>query len=178
MKVFFRIAVLTQFLLVQFTPIFAQDSPVNWAKISDAVYSMDYPENWEVNKTSDIGINLLAMSPLDKGGDKFRENLTVVVQELKANETAETLGRATINEIVSLLDDANLVSQEYVSNDGNPYFKGVYTGVQYDMQLRYEQRYFSKDNRAYIIVIACEADSYEKYEADFERMLGSFTFLD
>lgn len=155
----------------------AQDSKVVWAKASDPAYRMDYPQNWELNKTQGKGISLMAKAPTDKAGDKFHENISVIVQEFKAGETALSLGENSIKEIVSLIDGAKLLESEYVTEGEEPYYKGVYTCVQYGIELRYEQRYFAKGSDAYILVTACELSDYEKYAPIYNRMFESFTFV-
>lgn len=177
MKVFFQGALLVLTGMVMTSMLYAQDSEVKWANVSDPVYRLAYPEKWELNKTSDIGINLMALAPLEKEGDKFRENLTIVIQELEPNQTGESLGRNSISEIVELLDDSELVESKFVTNGDKSYYRGVYLGEQYGMHLRFEQRYFSKGNLAYILVLTCETASYDRYEADFERMFESFAFV-
>ena len=52
-------------------------------KYKKANYSISYPDTWSIDTSKQMGTELIIFSPLENESDKFRENVNVIIQDLK-----------------------------------------------------------------------------------------------
>ena len=58
----------------------------DWKSLSENNYSINYPDNWELNKAGQMGTSFILFSPLSSKKDNFKENVNLLVQDLKGHD--------------------------------------------------------------------------------------------
>ena len=53
---------------------------------SENEYSIQYPENWELNESKAMGTNFILFSPLNSKKDQFKENVNLIIQDLNSEK--------------------------------------------------------------------------------------------
>ena len=51
-----------------------------WKSINDTDFTVEYPENWELNRSGLLGTKFIVFSKLSSSTDKFRENVNLIIQ--------------------------------------------------------------------------------------------------
>ncbi|MFY7937087.1 MAG: hypothetical protein ACOVOQ_06915, partial [Flavobacterium sp.] len=54
---------------------FGQIKESSWKTIDESSYSIQYPENWELNVSETMGTSFILLSQQTSAEDKFRENI-------------------------------------------------------------------------------------------------------
>ncbi|MCK6695626.1 MAG: hypothetical protein L6Q97_26420, partial [Thermoanaerobaculia bacterium] len=54
-----------------------------WSALAEQNYSIEYPGSWELNRPGQGGPNFLLFSQLGSAEDTFRENVNLLIQDLK-----------------------------------------------------------------------------------------------
>ena len=152
----------------------APPSPV-YDTLRHAGFALAVPGHWDVDTSGAMGAALIAMSPLGPDGDDFRENVNVVVQDVGAYGL-DLDGFVALSEeqVTTFVTDAEFVSSERDTLGAHPHHRLTYTGRQGKYALRYEQRYWVVDGRAYILTFTAEQDAHEGYAEVGQRVLESF----
>ena len=53
-----------------------------WKSLTENSYSINYPGNWELNKSGQMGTSFILFSPLSSEQDQFKENVNLLIQDL------------------------------------------------------------------------------------------------
>lgn len=144
------------------TPEPAKKMPeTDWKTQDDPLYTIDYPSNWEMTYTGQQGISLVAISPKDPNSDKFRENVTLIVQDLKGKETdLETFVDGNTQQIRDMITNSKLVENKEADNGTGTYREVQYTGEQGTYTLLYTQRFYIHNGYAFVISFTCPQKDY------------------
>ena len=62
---------------------FGQIKETNWKTINESTYSIQYPDNWELNTEKSMGTSFIIFSEQTSSEDKFRENINLIIQNLE-----------------------------------------------------------------------------------------------
>ena len=73
-----RILIFT-LLIINSVIVFGQ---TEWKSITDNDFTIEYPDNWELNRTGQMGTKFILFSKLSNLTDKFRENVNLIMQDL------------------------------------------------------------------------------------------------
>ena len=157
----------------------AQEAPApasaGWETLRRGGFALSAPDDWDVDTSGAMGTALILMSPLGPDGDDFRENVNVMVQDVGAYGL-DLDGFVALSEeqVTTFVTDAEFVSSERDTTGIHPSHRLVYTGRQGKYALRFEQRYWVVDGRAYILTFTAEEDAYEGFAEVGTRVLESF----
>ena len=58
---------------------FGQIKENNWKTIDENTYSVQYPENWELNTDKSMGTSFILFTQQTSTDDKFRENVNLII---------------------------------------------------------------------------------------------------
>jgi hypothetical protein len=153
----------------------AGDTSFEFKIINRGSYSIRYPKNWTVDRTGLMGADLVILSQKDSDSDKFRENVNVMVQDLKGlNMDIEKYVDISTRQIKNLLTKANIIESTRIHQQGNEFHKLIFTGVQGIFSLKTEQYYFVVNEKAFVITFTTEESSYDSYRKTGEMILQSF----
>ena len=140
--------------------------------------SIGYPKSWTV-RTDLPGVVVVFVSPLESEIDVFRENVSVIVQDLSANP--QTLNKYV--QIAEMQVRGFFKDQIEVKFSGPTLVAGmtghklVYKGVNKaggDLNIAMEHIMFIKDNKAYQLTFSAIVSKFDRYEGIFKNMVRSF----
>ncbi|WP_343633910.1 hypothetical protein [Fluviicola sp.] len=139
-------------------------------------YELKYPETWSLDTTTKTAADFIVYSPLSSDKDEFKENLNLVVQDLKGlNFDLDNFTALSEQQIQSYLEGSEVTENERLKKEDQEYHHLVYTAKTGGRMLRFEQYYWVVNEKAYILSFTAELDQFEKYADISKQILESFT---
>ncbi len=155
---------------------FAQSE--EWKNLETENYTLSYPENWTLDQSGLMGTELLLFSPLLAQDDDFKDNFSLMIQDLTGMDIdLDQYVEISVGQIKTMITDNNILKNERIAkSDDTPLeFQRIeYTGKQGIYNLHLVQYYFILDNAAYVLTLTCEIESYEEHKEVGEKILRSF----
>ncbi len=146
-----------------------------WKAISENNYSIQYPETWDLDKSGMMGMSFILLSKQTSATDMFRENVNLLIQDLKAQQiNLDKYVEISEGQIKTLITNSNITESKRQNENGSEYQKVIYTGEQGNYKLKFEQYYWIKDEKAYVLTFTCAIDQFETYQTIGEKILNSF----
>ena len=68
------------FFLITNISVFGQS--IEWKSLNEKNYSIQYPVNWELNKSGQMNTSFILFSELTSEKDQFKENVNLIIQDL------------------------------------------------------------------------------------------------
>lgn len=165
--------ILTSLLLT----VFVSCSLFSWNTYTDRVnkFSVQYPNDW----TKEIrGNSVIFLSPFNGSGDRFKENVNIMLQDLSQQQiTLEQYTDITKESVIANLGKQAIVSLEDATIQGMAAKKFVYNMDMNGNNLRIKQYWFIKNKMAYLFTYTAELAKYSEYEATANKIAESFKFL-
>jgi hypothetical protein len=147
----------------------------DWKSLSENNYSINYPDNWELNKAGQMGTSFILFSPLSSKQDNFKENVNLLVQDLKGHDLdLDKYVEISEGQIKTLVMDGELIESKRITTGNLNYHKAIYTGRQGTFNLKFEQYFWVVENKAIILTLTCEEDQFDNYQIIGEKILNSF----
>lgn len=142
---------------------------------ADDGYSIQYPKDWTV-QTDITGVSAAFLSPADGDSDTFKENVTLVVQDLAgaATSSLDQYASETQKALEKMITNFKLVSSE--KSDENHAFFLEYTGTQGQFDLHWQQAAIIEDDKAYIVTYTAEPGNVEKYQDTVGEMIDTLSY--
>ena len=146
-----------------------------WKTLDDEVFSIEYPETWEINTSGVMGTKFIMFSPLTSENDAFRENVNFLIQDLSGKKiNLNQYVEVSETQVKTLLNNSEIIESKRVKNKKQTYHKLIYTGEQGEFELHFEQYFFIVDDHAYVLTFSCEMDQLEDFQETGERIMNSF----
>ncbi|MEY2924312.1 MAG: hypothetical protein RLZZ337_860 [Bacteroidota bacterium] len=160
-------------LLIANLTVFGQSN--EWISLNEKNYSIQYPDNWELNQSGQLGTSFILFSELSSDTDRFKENVNLIIQDL-AGYNIDLNGYVEISEsqIKTMITDGNIILSNRIKQNKTEYHKIIYTGKQGIFNLKFEQLYWIQNDKAYVLTFTCEATEFNNFMAIGERILNSF----
>ncbi len=154
-----------------------KENKEDWLEYDSNKFSIQYPSDWQLDTSKTMGIDVILMSELEGFQDNFRENVNVLVQDLAGTNIGLT-EFATISEqqVETLITDSSI---EYSMKEEGPageFHRVIYTGKQGIYNLKCEQYYFVKNERAYVLTFTAPVEKFDEYVEKAELIMDSFDF--
>ncbi len=167
------------FLLQRVTYAIAQNAPSeDWKSFTKEKYSVKYPESWSIDTSKAVGTTFIIFSPLESDSDKFQENVNMLSQDLKGQDIdLDTYVRISEKQITNQATDGKIYESTRLKTDKGEYHKIIFSATQGVYKLKFEQHYFVRDNKAYVITLTAEAEKFEGYKTVGEQILQTFTII-
>ena len=73
-----------------------------------------------------------------------------------------------------MIKNSKLIESKRMNTKGKEFHKMVYSGEQSDVLLTFEQYYWVKKNKAYILTLTCSEESFDRFKKTGEEILASF----
>jgi len=155
---------------------FGQIKESSWKTIDESSYSIQYPENWELNVSETMGTSFILLSQQTSAEDKFRENINLSIQNLEGyNLNLDAYVAISEEQITKMITNGTIIeSNKIIIENKSEFQKIIFTGKQGLFQLKFLQYYFIKDEKAFVLTFTSEASQYEKYNIIAEQILESF----
>lgn len=137
-------------------------------------FTIEYNSNWELNTTETNGADVVLFTELEKN-DTFRENVNVLVQDLKGmNMTMEKYVTLSEEQIKTLVSDSKIMVSKSVNDKGKRYHMIVWRGYLANNNLKLKQLFFIKNEKAYIITYTALPETFNKFLKEANVILKSF----
>jgi len=152
-------------------------TPEGWKLLKENGYSIQYPEDWTLDKSGQNGTSFIVLSLPTSTQDQFRENVNLLVQDLTGlNINLEKYVQISEDQIKKLATNGNLILSAKQTANGIDFQKVVYTFDQGIFKLQCEQYYWIKSNKAYVLTLTCQTTQFDTYKEIGEKILNSFCF--
>ena len=160
------------------TQLLAQANPENvWKSFKKDNYSIEYPNKWNVNPNEQMGMSFIIFSPKESENDKFSENINLTIQDLTGKEIdLDKFVEISNNQINTLATNLNFIESKRIKTEKKEYQKIIFSADQGVLHLKYEQFYFLKNEKAYVLTFTSELGKFSDYEITAEKILNSFRF--
>ena len=151
------------------------ESNSQWEKYSDSNCEIQYPSEWDVNTSGQMGTSFILFSPLDSDNDKFRENVNLLIQDLQGQKLdLDSYVELSESQVKTLVTNGEIIESKRQNNPNGEHHKLVYNGTQGLFVLRFEQYFWVKDNKAYILTFTSEKEKFATHKSVSEKILNSF----
>lgn len=147
----------------------------DWNTIEKDNYSINYPKDWELNESGQMGTSFILFSPLTSEKDQFKENVNLLVQDLTGHNL-DLDGYVEISEgqIKTMITNGKIIESKRVTNQSLNYHKVIYTGKQGGFNLKFEQYYWVVGDKAFVLTLTCEETQFDNYKLKGKKILNSF----
>lgn len=150
---------------------FSQTEKIKYAKGN---YTVHYPKSWILDTSKLMGTEFFIFSPLENESDKFRENISFVIQNLVGrNIDLEMYKKITDEQISKLATDGKIYESTVLKSDSNKYYKVTYGMTQGQFKLKITSLCRINNEKAYLLTFTSELTKYEQYEAIAEEIINS-----
>jgi hypothetical protein len=146
-----------------------------WVTYKCEKYSISHPSAWGTDTSHNMGVDLFIISPPDSVGDKFRENVNVVANNVEGmGITLDSFVNASMREIKSLATDLTILESKVYKTGNKVYHKIDFTAKQGIFSLHFVQYYFASSTTLYTVTLTTEAGKFNQYKTAGVKMLDSF----
>jgi len=153
--------------------VFGQSN--EWNALNENDYSIQYPANWELNNSGQMGTSFILFSEVTSDKDQFKENVNLIIQDLTGHKIdLDKYVEISEGQIKTMIENGNIISSDRIKKDGIEFQKVIYTGKQGAFNLKFEQYYWVQNDKAYILTLTCEEDEFNDYKDSGEKILDSF----
>ncbi len=140
-----------------------------WKTLENAEFQIKYPSKWELNQSGISGTNFILFAP--NQSPTFRDNLNLIIQDLKGqNIDLKKFTEISVEQIKQYFTNANIILSETTAGK----HKIVYTGTQGQLNLKWEQYYWVKNEKAYILTFTADQLSFDKQIEEVNSIMDSF----
>lgn len=155
----------------------AKETKHNWKTLDGKDYSIQYPADWELNQSGQMGTTFILFSPLETSQDKFRENVNLLIQDLSGhNLDLNKYVEISEGQVKTMITNSTLIESRRVKTGFDEYHRMIYKGDQGMFHLKFVQFYWVKNDKAYVLTLTCERDKFLVFKEVGEAILKSFTF--
>ena len=141
------------------------------------IYFIRYPEKWAFTEDDELGASFHIVSPKENDNDTFRENVSLVNQDLKGtNIDLDTYIKLSEKQITSQVKDATIHRSERLKSGDFELHKIVYSGEINGLKLKLLQHYQIKNDKAFVLTFTAEQGQFDKYKLYGQQILNSFRF--
>jgi hypothetical protein len=148
----------------------------DWQKLNGPNYSVQYPPDWELVESRQMGTDFMLFSPLESDSDIFKENVNLLVQDLSGfNLDLDSYVQMSEKQLLAVITDPVIIESKRMKAGSSDYHKFLYTGKQGQFKLKFEQYVWVEDKKAYILTLTCEDEKYSDYRETGEAILNSFS---
>jgi len=149
----------------------------NWRTFTQSNYGIQYPPNWDLNQNAGLGTSFVLFSRLEDNNDLFRENVSLMIQNLTGrNIDLDKFVTISEEQVHTMAVNGVLVDSRRLEDGQYPHHRILYTSDQNNYHLTTEQYYWVLGQQAYVLTLSCEQDKFSSYQQVGEQILNSFYF--
>jgi hypothetical protein len=139
----------------------------------------NYPSGWKLDTSAVMGTTWVVFSPLKDNNDKFRENVNLLVQDLTGqNFDLDKYTQLSVSQISQMMTDGKVFESTRMKSGNGDYQKVIFSATQGKFKLKFEQYYFVKSDKAYVLTYTAEQTEFDAYKPTGEQILNSFIFTE
>jgi eukaryotic-like serine/threonine-protein kinase len=137
-------------------------------------FRVDYPQDWSKQNRDDfLATGAVFFSPLENDADRFKEQISVLVENLPQDIPLSEYTKVSLSEIKQL-SDPNIGEAQVVAMGANEGRQIIYQGEENGISVQRMQTWSVKGNRAYVITYTALPESFNDYLPTVEKMIQSF----
>jgi hypothetical protein len=154
-----------------------KETKPNWKTLEENNYSIQYPADWELNQSGQMGTTFFLFSPLSSDQDKFKDNVNLLIQDISGhNLNLDKYAEISEGQVRTMITNSTLTESKRIKNGSEEFHRMVYTGDQGMFHLKFEQFYWVKNEKAFVLTLTCEQDKFSDFKDVGEAILNSFKF--
>lgn len=175
-----KIQVLIAFICMISLSIFAQSDAkaaeqIEMKTLIAANYEVQYPANWDLDQSGQMGSTFFIFSPIEGATDQFRENINLMIQDLSGhNLDLDQYTQISEQQVKVMMEGAEILFSEKQDGQVPAFHKIIYKGKQGALDLKFEQYYWVINDKAYIVTLTCDVNTFDDYQKIGETILNSF----
>jgi hypothetical protein len=147
-----------------------------WELLTEDDYSIQYPKDWELNQSGQMGTSFILFSALENNQDQFRENVNLLVQSVQGQSVdLDAFTEISEGQVKTMLTNCTLYESKRMKKGSQQYHKLIYTADQGGFRLKFEQYYWIENDNAYVLTLTCEESSFSKFKETGGKILNSFS---
>lgn len=146
----------------------------DWLTLNEREFSVSYPKDWDLDQKGQMGTSFILFSKPSSPQDLFRENVNLLIQNLAGmNINLDKYVEISEEQIKTMIANSQLIESKRMSG-AIPFHKEIYTGDQGILKLKFEQYYWVKDEKAYVLTFTSEVNQFDAFKQAAEAILKSF----
>lgn len=146
-----------------------------WKAFDRANYSIQYPSEWELNQSGQMGTAFILFSPLESKNDQFKDNINLLIQDLAGhNIDLDKYAEISEGQIKTMITNSTLIESKRIKSGSGEHHRMIFTGDQGIFHLRFDQYYWINNDKAFVLTFTCEKDKFSQYKEVGELILNSF----
>lgn len=146
----------------------------DWLTLNEKEFSVSYPKDWDLDQKGQMGTSFILFSKPSSPQDLFRENVNLLIQNLAGmNINLDKYVEISEEQIKTMIANSQLIESKRMSG-AFPFHKEIYTGDQGILKLKFEQYYWVKDEKAYVLTFTAEVNQFDTFKQTAEAILTSF----
>lgn len=146
-----------------------------WLTLKTEEYTIQYPADWEIDQSGNMGTKFYLFSPVISDEDQLRENVNLLTQDLTDYKmTLDEFIALTEGQVETMLTNGQLLLSERIKNKKGEYHKLMYSGDIDALSLTFEQYCWVIGDTAFILTFTGETETFGQYQPTGERILNSF----
>jgi eukaryotic-like serine/threonine-protein kinase len=141
-------------------------------------FRVDYPQSWAKQSRDDFwATGAVFFSPLENEQDQFKEQVSVLVENLPKDLALPKYTEESLSEIKQLSDPSVGNAQKIMlgTNEGQ---QVAYQGEENGSPVKRMQTWTVNGDRAYVITYTAVPETYDDYLPTVEKMIKSFETID
>jgi hypothetical protein len=163
------------FILASVVGYSQTSSTSDWQTYTKGDYKIQYPGSWTLDTTQKLGVEFLLFAPKDSDSDQFHENINFIIQDLTGmNLDLDKYTKISLEQLNKLATNCKIYESSTITTVNGSCQKLVFTATQGKFKLEFEQLYFIKNDKAYVLTLTTEQDKFEAYKINGEKIFNSF----
>ena len=162
-------------LLLLANPGFSQkESSGEMINFTGNNYKLQYPESWTLDTSKTLGPAIFIFSPLETGEDKFRENVNILVQDLRGEDiNLARYKEITDKQVNDLVTDGEIFESSILRKNNQEFYRITYAMTQGKFRVKITSVCHIQNEKAYLATFSSEIDKYDAYKETGEQILAS-----
>jgi serine/threonine-protein kinase len=154
---------------------FGQQNAENWITVTDKLYTIQHPSDWEFKESNEYGATFYIFSPLMSDDDKFKENVNLLIQDLSLqNVNLNQFVEISEDQVKTIVNNGKIIESTRINTGENEFHKMIFQAEQGMYKLKFLQYYWVKNKKAYVLTFTTELDQFEDFQEIGELIMNSF----
>ena len=131
-------------------------------------FEISYPQDWQVKEISGV---TAFISPLDDAGDKFSENVNIVIEDISAYQmSAKQYAKEADKNWLVADGKLKIIDFSQVMLNGEE----AYCTIAENDNLKFKQYKIVKDKKAYVLTYTGQPDGFSKFQDIADNIIKTF----
>jgi len=159
-------------LLIFFTEGYCQVDKDAWTLMDQSDFALSYPANWSIDQSGQAGTKFILFTGQNDSG--FRDNVNLIIQDIKGSgfdlDKYVTLSEGQVK---TMITNSQIMESKRVKSELDEFQEVVFTGDQGVFHLKWRQRYWVKNDKAFVFTFTTSQTTYEQYKQAGQKLFDS-----